>query len=99
MNFEYSVKTASGKEFEIRFMGATVVGITSILYIEFIGKTMMELMPVFSDEQETSHIYGLVNGNVEKEYRGYTNLIEFIVLADTKNIRIALTAPIDALGA
>ena len=41
---------------------------------------------------------GLIEGEVKKEYRGYVNLIEAIVLADSNNIRIALTVPMDVLG-
>ena len=96
--YELSVKIATGKEFEIRFMGATTIGITSVLYIEIIGKTMMEVVPVFSNSIETIYLRGLVEGKVEKEFRNYTNLIEAIVLADNGNIRIALTADVDYLG-
>jgi hypothetical protein len=95
---ELSCKTATGKEYEIRFMGSSVIGVTSILYIEFIGSSMMEFVPVFSNASETSLIQGLVEEEVQKEYRGYTNLIEAIVLAESQNIRIALTVPIDVLG-
>jgi hypothetical protein len=95
---ELSCKTATGKEYEIRFMGSSVIGVTSILYIEFIGSSMMEIVPVFSNASETSLIQGLVEEEVQKEYRGYTNLIEAIVLAESQNIRIALTVPIDVLG-
>jgi len=95
---EMSCKTATGKEFEIRFMGSTVIGVTSVLYIEFIGKTMMEIVPIFSDVNETIYIQGLIEEEVDKEYRNYTNLIEAIVLADSNNIRIALTVPIEVLG-
>lgn len=96
--YELSCKTASGKEFEIRFMGGTVIGTTSILYIEFIGKTMMDIVPIFSNPAETSYIQGLIEGKVNKEYKGYTNLIESIIIAESGNLRIALTAPIDAIG-
>ena len=96
--YEYSCKTASGKEFEIRFMGGTVIGTTSVLYIEFIGKTLVDIVSVFSNRNETSNIQGLVEGELSKEFNGYTNLIEVIVLAESGNIRIALTAPIDSLG-
>lgn len=95
---ELSVKTATGKEYEVRFAGSTVIGVTSVLYIEFIGKTMMDLIPVFSDPNETTVIYGYVEDELQKTFEGYTNLIEAIVLAESQNIRIALTAPIDALG-
>lgn len=95
---ELSVKTATGKEYEVRFAGSTVIGVTSVLYIEFIGKTMMNLIPVFSDPNETTVIYGYVEDELQKTFEGYTNLIEAIVLAESQNIRIALTAPIDALG-
>ena len=95
---ELSVKTSTGKEYEVRFAGSTVIGVTSVLYIEFIGKTMMDLIPVFSDPNETTVIYGYVEDELQKTFEGYTNLIEAIVLAESQNIRIALTAPIDALG-
>ena len=95
---EYSVKTATGKEFKIRFMGATVIGITSVLYIEFIGYSMMEIVPVFSDQNETSFLQGLIDREVEREFKGYTTLIEAIILAETQNLRIALTVPIDTMG-
>ncbi len=95
---ELSVRTATGKEFPIRFMGATVIGVTSVLYIEFVGKSMMEIIPVFSNTDETNFIQGLIGGEVSKEYRGHTDLIEAIVLAESGNLRIALTVPIDVLG-
>ena len=95
---EKSIKTATGKEYEIRFAGSTVIGVTSVLYIEFIGKTMMELVPVFSDPDETAVIYGYVEDELQKTFEGYTNLIEAIVLAESQNIRIALTVPMDTLG-
>lgn len=95
---DFSIETATGKEYEIRFMGATVIGVTSVLYIEIIGKTMMELIPVFSNPEETAVIKGFVEGELQKTYEGYTNLIEAIVLAESQNIRIALSVPIDSLG-
>lgn len=98
MEYELSCKTATGKEFEVRFMGATVIGVTSILYIEFIGYSMMDIVPIFTDETETNYIQGLVGGEISKGYRGYIKLIEAIVLADSDNIRIALTVPMDVLG-
>ena len=96
--YEKSCKTKSGKEYEIRFMGATVVGVTSVLYIEIIGHSLIELVSVFANPEETEIIQGLLDGEVSKTFRGYTNLIEAIVLAESQNVRIALTVPIDALG-
>ena len=95
---EKSVKTSTGKEYETRFAGTTVIGVTSVLYIEFIGYSMMDIVPVFSDTDETDHIEGLIDGELSKQWNGYTNLIEVIVLAESGNIRIALTVPIDVLG-
>lgn len=92
------VRTKTGKEFNIRFMGATVIGVTSVLYIEFVGYSMMEIVPVFSDQNETSFLQGVIDGEVEREFKGYTNLIEAIILAETQNLRIALTVPIDTIG-
>ena len=98
MESELSIRTAKGKEFSVRFCGATAIGMTSILYIEIIGKTMMDLVPVFSDKAETAVIEGLIAGDPVEQYRGYTNLTECNILADTGNIRIALQAPMRELG-
>lgn len=95
---EFSVKTATGKEYEVRFAGATTAGVTQVLYIEIIGHKLIDLVPVFADPKETKHIDGLIEGEVSKEFVGYTNLIEAIVLADSQNVRIALTIPMDVLG-
>ena len=97
-DYPLSCKTATGKEFEVRFMGATVIGVTSVLYIEVVGKTMMDLVPVFFDPNETAVIQGFVDGELQKTFEGYTNLIEAIVLAESQNVRVALTVPIEALG-
>lgn len=95
---QITVKTATGKVYTIRFIGATSAGIIQLLYIEFIGYTMMEIVRVFSDKQETYHLEGYIDGEFTKEFNGYTNLIEAITLAETGNLRIALTAPIEPLG-
>lgn len=97
MEYEKMVKTATGKEFEVRFMGSTSFGVTSVLYIELINVSISEAVIVFSDVNETYHLEGYVSGVKAKDYNGYTNLIEAIVLAETQNVRIALTAPIDEL--
>lgn len=95
---ELSIKTATGKEYEVRFAGATTIGVAQVLYIELVGLSMIDVVTVFSDPSETNYIQGLIEGEVKKEYRGYVNLIEAIVLADSNNIRIALTVPMDVLG-
>lgn len=95
---ELSVKTSTGREFETRFAGATSAGITQILYIEFIGYSMMDIVPVFSDPTETVTIQGLIDGEVNRTFTGYTKLIESIVLAESGNIRIALVIPMEILG-
>ena len=94
---EQSIKTATGKEYEIRFCGATVIGVTSVLYIEFIGKSLVEIVNVFSNVNETNFLSGFVEGQLVKNFRGYTNMIEAIVLADSGNVRIALTVPMETL--
>ena len=95
---ELSIKTATGKEYEVRFAGATTIGVAQVLYVELVGLSMIDVVTVFSDPSETNYIQGLIEGEVKKEYRGYVNLIEAIVLADSNNIRIALTVPMDVLG-
>ena len=94
---EQEIRTATGKTYGIVFCGATVIGVTSVLYIEFAGYNMMQIVPVFSNKEETSYMEGLVLGKVEKKYKGYTNLIEAILVAETGNLRIALTVPMDVL--
>ena len=95
---EMYVKTMTGKKYKIRFMGATVIGTTAVLYIEFVGYNMMSIVPVFSDSRETSFLEAYVDGEPAKQFKWYTQMIEAIVLADSGNLRIALTAPMDALG-
>ena len=95
---EMHVKTMTGKKYTIRFMGATVIGTTAVLYIEFIGSTMMDIIPIFSDPKETAFLEGYMNDEPVKQFKGYTQMIEAIMLADSGNLRIALTAPMDALG-
>lgn len=95
---DLSCKTATGKEYEIRFMGATTIGVTNILYIEFINYKLADIVSIFSNERETNTIYGFVEGELQKTYQGYTNLIEAIVLAESGNIRIALTTVMEVLG-
>ena len=96
--YEQSVKTATGKEFNVRFCAATTVGVTPVLYIEFIGYSMMDIVPVFADKNETRYMEGLVEGEVVKQYQNYTHLIESNILADNGNLRIALVAPVEVLG-
>lgn len=95
---EFSVKTATGKEFEVRFAASTTAGITQLLYIEFIGSSMMDIVSVFSNPDETNYIEGFAEGELNKQWKNYTNLIEAIVLAESGNVRIALAAPVDVLG-
>ena len=95
---EMYVKTMTGKKYKIRFMGATVIGTTAVLYIELIGYTMMDVVSVFSDSHETSFLEAYVDDEPAKQFRGYTQMIEAIVLADSGNLRIALTAPMDSIG-
>lgn len=95
---EMYVKTVTGKKFNIRFMGSTMIGTTSVLYIELIGSSLMDVVTAFSNSRETSFLEGYVNDEPAKQFKGYTQLIEAIVLADSGNIRVALTAPMDSLG-
>lgn len=98
MESELSVRTAKGKEFPVRFCGATAIGVTQILYIEIIGKTMLDLVTTFSDKTETAVIEGLIDGGAVERYEGYTKMTECNILAESGNIRIALQAPIRELG-
>lgn len=92
-----SCKTATDKEYEVAFMASSVIGVTSILYIEFIKANMVDIVTVFSNPEETSYIRGFVNGEQQRAYRGYTHLIEANIQADTGNLRIALTAQVDVM--
>ena len=96
--FEQAIKTATGKLFQIRFCAATTVGITPVLYIEFIGYQMMDIVPVFADKNETRYMEAMLEGEVVKQYQNYTNLIESNILADNGNLRIALVVPVEVVG-
>ena len=88
---ELSVKTATEKEFAVDHCVATTVGMRELLYIEFIGYPMVELFPVFSTPEETQTIYGLVGGEVQKIFVGYSNLAEiFNVPGRDGHVRIRL---------
>lgn len=89
--FEVSVKTASGKEFRVDHCSTSTIGFTYMLYIEFIGYSMSDIFPVFSDENETQIIEGLLEGKVSKVFKGYTSLAEIFIVPNTdNNIRIRL---------
>lgn len=96
--FEQAIKTATGKLFQTRFCAATTVGVTSVLYIEFIGYGMMDIVPVFSNKNETCYMEALIEDEVVKQYKNYTHLIESNILADNGNLRIALVAPVEVVG-
>ena len=95
--YETSIKTKNGTEYQVRSCVSTTVGITSILYIEFIGYSLLDIVTAFSNAEETSYISGYVEGELKKEYRNYTNLIEAYVIAESKNVHIGLTATQEVL--
>lgn len=95
---ELSVRTATGKEFEVQHCVETMFGMQSLLYIEFIGAGMMDIVPVFSDAHETATIYGCVDGDVSKTYTGHTVLAEAFVVPENGNLRIRLDVPASELG-
>ena len=88
---ELSIKTTSGKEFVVDHCVATNFGVQGVLYIEFVGYTMAELFPVFSDANETKTIYGYAGGTLEKTFENYTTLAEIFLVPETYgNVRIRL---------
>lgn len=93
MKYENSCKTSSGKEFEVRYMMAGVIGFTNVLNIEIVGKTIMEVATIFANPLETDKIVEFIEGNEEKVYNHYTHLINIGVLADSGNITVSLTVP------
>lgn len=85
------VRTSSGKEFNIDHCVLAVYGIMRMLYIEFIGYSMAEIFPVFSNNSETSTIYALEGDKVEHVYSGYVNVKELFQVPDTNDhVRIRL---------
>lgn len=95
---ELSVKTATEKEFEVSHCVETTFGMSSLLYIEFIGYGMMDIVPVFADANETNHIQGFVEGELNKDFYGYTTLAEAFIVPDNGNLRIRLEHPNNSLG-
>ena len=98
---ELSVQTKSGKMFNVDHCVATNIGYRRVLYIEFMGYSMVEIFGVFSDPNETQIIHGFVGEQDSKEYVGYTKLAEiFIVPEDDTHVRIRLEQEdeIDELG-
>ena len=94
--FELSVKTATGKEFEVCYAVRSTIGMNRMLYIEFDGKSMMDIVPVFSDVNEISTIYGYVAGELTETYIGYTKLAEaFFVPENETHLRIRLDMPVE----
>jgi len=96
-DYARSLKTATGKEYEISYMASTILGITNLLYIEIIGETIMDLVQVFADNNETNHLYKMIDGQIDKEYLGYTELKGAVVLPDNEGIRITLSIPVEIL--
>lgn len=88
---ELSVRTATGEEFDVDHCVSTSMGFTMLLYIEFVGYSMTEIFSAFSVPEKTITIYGLVDGEVQQTYTGYTKLAEiFIVPENNDHIRIRL---------
>ena len=99
---ELSVKTKTGKEYEVDHCVETMYGITPKLYIEFISTDMGDIFSTFSNKEETEILYGLVNEKVSKEYNGYTKLMEVFIVPNTDNhirIRMEQEEKVDILGA
>lgn len=92
---ELSVKTSTGKQFEVAHAVATTMGIQRMLYIEFIGYGMMDIVPVFSNTEETETIYGYVGEELNKTFVGYTVLGEAFIVPENGNLRIRLDTPIE----
>lgn len=93
--YEKSVKTATGKEYEVRFSGVVGSGFQRVLYIDFTGGTMMDIVPVFANPNETRVITRFDNGERSLTYAGFTNLAEAFIVPDVGNIRIRLDMPIE----
>lgn len=92
---ELSVETNTGKVFEVAHAVATSMGMQMMLYIEFIGYGMMDIVPVFSDTNETSTIYGYVGEELNKTFIGYTILGEAFIVPENGNLRIRLDKPME----
>ena len=86
---EIKVRTSTGKEFQVDHDVLGIIG-TPSLYIEFIDYTMMDIIPVFSDQNETKVIYRVINDKIEKTYNGFTKLCEANIMPESGNLRIRL---------
>lgn len=96
--YERSVKTKSGKEFEVSHAVATSIGLQGMLYIEFVGYEMMDIVPVFSNEDETKVISSFADGEKSREFIGYTKLSEAFFVPENGNLRIRLDYPLEVVG-
>ena len=89
-----SIKTATGKEFAVRFYGVAQNGPDGSLYAEIEDSDFRTVVDVFGDEDETKTIFGCANGETEHIYHGYTHLMQITVLTPENNIEIRL----DSIG-
>lgn len=85
--------TNTGKQFEVQNVNQSSTGINYVLYVELIGMTIADVAITFSNPEETQLIKYYRNEELEKEYRGFTNLTRIATEYDTGNINITLAAP------
>ena len=92
------VKTKSGKQFKVDHCVATMFNMQPLLYIEFIGYQMMDIVPIFSDVNENQEISAFVDDKLQQTYSNYTIFAEIFIVPENGNLRIRLDAPIQVLG-
>ena len=71
-----TIKTATGKEYEISFCGVLQLFVTKGLFIEFIGGNIVDMVNIFSDKSENNILHSYLDGEPHKTFVGFTNLTE-----------------------
>lgn len=85
--------TNTGKQFEIQNINQSSTGINYVLYIELVNMTIADVAIVFSNQEENQLIKHYRNGELKKEYHGFTKLTRIVTESDTGNINITLATP------
>lgn len=82
------IKTPTGNTYEVNICATIRQTYNSVLYIEFVGGTIPDIVNRFSDTAETSVIYEYVDDEPKKTLIGYTNLTEVSIVDGNVRIRL-----------
>ena len=89
------IKTATGKEFPVRFFGSIQNGPQSSLYLEIMNSDIATVVNVFNNNDETSCIIGHMSDDAISTYYGYTQLASVNVVMPDRNIKVRLDTDVE----